>query len=401
MLAEDIRAEAGIDRAALPPQRRQLAIDTGLAVLVFVVVGTAITANLGAEAHYPGPAAYLFAALFGALVLVRRRWPLGALIVSSCALLGYYVLSYPPIGLAVPVAVALYSAAEQGRLRWAVGTAVALLLISTGFRVHEGDNLAYLLGFEFAGSAGLMVSVIVLGDAIRSRRGWRAELDRQARAAIVEREREAARQVERERLRIAREMHDTLGHTMSVISLHTDVAREALGDDPGAAERSLSSVRVACSSAMQELRATVRALREDTHGDTSSLATGLDQLDALADKVTGAGVDVKTRITGQVRPLPAIADTTAYRVLQESLSNVLKHSGASTVIIELDYTGKVVMLRVSDDGRAAHSPPEVSEGWGIVGMRERLALLGGSVETYVADGGGFVVEARIPAREQL
>src|SRR5262245_34839567 len=158
----------------------------------------------------------------------RRRWPVGVLLVTAAGLLVYYMLGYPPVGLAVPVAAALYSAAEAGRLRWAIGTAAGLVAVSTFFRIREGDDLAYLLGYEFAVTATLMAAVIALGEAVRSRRGWQAELRRQARAADLEREQETAHRVEQERLRIARDLHDVLAHTISIVSLHSDVAREAL-----------------------------------------------------------------------------------------------------------------------------------------------------------------------------
>ncbi|MFB9903136.1 sensor histidine kinase [Allokutzneria oryzae] len=372
-------------------------VDTGLGMLVLVAVGTAITANIGGPAA-PGLPAYAFGALFGALMLVRRRWPVATLVISAVGLLAYYALSYPPIGLAVPVAAALFSAAEYGRLYWAVGTAVALLAISTGVRIAQGDDLSFMLGLEMPTSAALMATVIALGDSIRSRRGWRAELTRQARAAELEREREAARRVEQERVRIARDLHDLLAHTVSVISLHTDVARESLRDDPDTAERSLASARAACRDVGRELRATLHALREPDGTDDAPVP-GLDRLDTLVGTATAAGLDVQVRTSGQPAPLPAISDATAYRVVQESLSNVLRHAGASTVRIELDYSEDTVLIRVTDNGRGAPDDDQ-PKGWGIVGMRERLALLGGDLRTRSRPGAGFVVEARIPARVQ-
>ncbi|GAB3479984.1 sensor histidine kinase [Amycolatopsis cihanbeyliensis] len=373
--------------------RRGLAFDIGLGMLVLVVVGTAITANLEVEGSSPSPAAYAFGALLGSLMLLRRRWPVGTLLVTAAALIVYYMLDYPPVGLAVPVAAALYSAAEQGRLYWAIGTAGALLLISTAVRISEGDDLAYLLGFEFAGSAGLMATVIALGDGVRSRRNWRAELGKQARAAELEREREAARKVEQERLRIARDLHDLLAHTVSIISLHTDVAREALRDDPDTAQRSLVSARTACSDVVRELRATLGALRGTDGAHVP--APGLDRLAELVDTATAAGLRVRVRTTGSPAPLPAISDATAYRVVQEALSNVLRHADARTVHIELDYREDAVVLRIEDDGRGSGQQPD-SAGWGIVGMRERLALLGGELRARPRPGGGFLVQARIP-----
>lgn len=374
-------------------QRKQLAVDTALGMLVLIIVGTAITANVGGVG-LPGVAAYAFGALFGALMLLRRRWPVATLLATAAGLLAYYMLSFPPIGLAPPVAAALYSAAEQGKLRWAAGTAVTLLAVSTAFRINEGDDLSYLLGFEFIGSAGLMTSVVLLGDSVRARRGWRTELENQAHAAALEQEREAARQVEHERLRIARELHDLLAHTVAVIALHVDVARESLPDDLATAQRSLAKARSACAEISTELRATLRALRT---GDDDTPVAGLRQLDSLLDTVRAAGLEVELSTTGEAAPLPAIADTTSYRILQESLSNVLRHAGARTVIIELAYGSGMLRIRIRDDGNGAE--PAEQCGWGLIGMRERLTLLGGMLRTHAQPGTGFTVEADIPFQE--
>lgn len=380
-----------------PPDRdrRQLVADLGLGMLVLVAVGTAITANVGGPG-VPGPGAYAFGALFGGLMLVRRHWPVATLLATVVALLGYYALSYPPIGLAVPVAAALFSAAEYGRLYWAVGTAAGLLVISTAVRIGQGDDAGFVLGLEVPTSAALMAAVVALGDSVRSRRAWRAELAKQAHAAELEREREAAARVEQERVRIARDLHDLMAHTVSVISLHTDVAREALSDDPATAERSLAAARAACREVGRELRATLHALRDP--GTEDAPAPGLDRLGALVDTVTAAGLEVRVRTDGGPAALPAIADATAYRVIQEALSNVLRHADATTVRIELDHREEAVVIRVSDDGRGGEIGVAGTRGWGIVGMRERLALLGGGLDVRSRPGEGFVVEARIPVR---
>lgn len=299
-------------------------------------------------------------------------------------------------GLAVPVAAALYSAAEQGRVRWAIGTAAGLLLVSTIVQIVEGDDLAHVLGFEFAGSAGLMACVVALGDSVRARRLWRVELARQAGSAAVEREREAVRRVEEERLRIARELHDVLAHTVSVISLHTDVARESLRDDPPRAQRSLIAARSACAGATQELRATVGALRADPNG---APVPGLAELDVLVANAESTGVSVRTNVIGDVTALPATVDATAYRVVQEALSNVLRHSGAGRVELGIDHDDARLRLRINDDGKGSTSVPSES-GWGLIGMTERLGLLGGTLRTESLEGGGFLVEAHIPVKGQ-
>ncbi|MGH4012624.1 MAG: histidine kinase [Pseudonocardiaceae bacterium] len=369
-------------------------VDVVLGALVFAAMATAITAGLGTS-RPPPAAAYGFAVGLGALMLVRRRWPIGTLLVTAAALLGYYALNYPPVGLAVPVAAALYSTAEAGLLRWAIGTAVGLVAVSTFFRIREGDDLAYLLGYEFAVTATLMAAVIALGDSVRSRRRWRAELRRQARAAETEREQEAARRVEQERLRIARDLHDILAHTISIVSLHSDVAREALRDDPAAAETALLAVRAASNDASRELRSTLKLLREPGAAAGREPPAGLAALDDLVRAATEGGVTVELHLAGEAVPLPAVVDATAHRIVQESITNVLRHAGAHTATIELHYAPDTLTVRVADDG---HGGPAGSsdQGYGIAGMRERVALLGGVLHTGNRPDGGFVVEASFP-----
>ncbi|MDA3649738.1 sensor histidine kinase [Saccharopolyspora indica] len=380
-------------------ERSPRVLDLLLGTAVLVVVGTAIAANVGAGTEQPGPAAYAFAIGLAAVVLVRRRWPVATLLVTAAVLVAYYMSGYPPIGLAVPLAAALYSAAEQGRLRAAVAIGGSLLLLSTLVRIRQGDDLAYLLGFEFATTACLMAAVVALGDSVRSRRGWRAELAKQARIAELEREREAGRRVEQERLRIARDLHDLLAHTISVISLHTDVAREALRDDPAAAEKSLVAVRTACSGVVRELRATLQALR--TREPADAPPAGLAQLRSLTDAAAETGLAVEVTTTGEPRALPAIVGTTAYRVIQEALSNVLRHADASSVTVALAHGTDVLEVRVEDDGRGA-TPESLAggtAGWGIIGMRERLALLGGRLDVAPRSSRGTAVVATIPLEE--
>ena len=376
---------------------RAAVLDIGLGALVFGVLAAAITADLGRAGPVPGTA-YLFAGAFGALMLVRRRWPIATLLVTAAGLLLYYALDYPPVGLAVPVAAALYSVAEAGRLPWAVGTAVGLVVVSTVFRVREGDDIAYLLGYEFALTATLMAAVIAWGDSVRSRRGWQAELRRQARAAELEREQEAGRRVEQERLRIARDLHDVLAHTISIVSLHSDVAREALPVDPGAARNALHAVRAATNDASRELRATLELLREPGTGASREPPAGLAGLDDLVRAAAEGGLTVRLHTTGEVSGLPAVVGAAAHRVVQESITNVLRHAGARTATVELHCAGDALTVRVTDDGLGSAEPAGTagSAGYGIAGMRERVALLGGALHAGRQPDGGFMVEASFP-----
>lgn len=371
----------------IPP--RGVLVDAALGVAVVLVVAVAITANLGGQ-RQPDAFAYLFAAGLGALMFVRRPFPVLALAATAVGILAYYAAGYPPIGLAVPVAAALYSAAEAGRLRWAVGTAGGLLVVSSAFRVAEGDNPTYLFGYELASTVAVMAAAIALGDGVRSRRLWHAEQQQRIRRLELDREQEAARRVEEERLRIARELHDVLAHTVSVISLHSDVATEALPGEPAVALEALRHIRAASSEAGRELRSTVGLLRDTGDRDPTS---GLEQLDRLVGATTAAGLAVDVRVEGEPTALPAVVDTTAYRIVQESLTNALRHSGAGRVEVVLRYTADGLDIRVTDDGGGSGL---AGTGHGVIGMRERAALLGGTLQAGSLPCGGFQVHATLP-----
>ena len=357
---------------------RATAVDGGLALLVTALAVVAIGAQLGDDKSSPGASAYLLAVGMGALLLLRRDWPVAVLVVSAVLVVAYHALGHPPLPLAIPVAVALYSAAEFGHVRWAVAVATALLLVSTVARVWEGDSLAVLFGYDLASQAALMAAMVLLGDAVRARRHLRAE-----------RQREAVRRVEAERLRIARELHDELGHTLSVITLHSDVAREALDDaDTDAAAQALGAVRDAAGRASRELRATVRMLRAPDR------VGGLNRLDALIEAARGGGLNIELK-TESLEPLPEVIASAAYRIVQESLTNVARHAGARTATVEISCWAGALTVRVSDDGVGRHS---WRPGNGVTGMRERVALLDGRFKAGPVRGGGWVVEAVLPLR---
>jgi signal transduction histidine kinase len=295
--------------------------------------------------------------------------------------------------LAVPVAAALYSAAEAGRIAAAVIASVVLLAVSTFYRVSQGQNLAYLFGYEFATSVVLMAAVVVLGDGVRTRRRLREELRFRAERAEIERQQEAARQVELERLHIARDLHDVIAHTVAVISVQSAVAGEALDDDLPAARAALARIREASGDTMRELRASVGLLR-GADGETTVPTSGLGRLDHLADSIRASGLPVTVRVEGAETPLPATVDTTAYRIIQESLTNVLRHAEAEHAEVLVRYGKNELDIEITDNG-AGHTDG-TSGGHGLAGMRERATLLGGTVIAGGQPNGGFRVAATLP-----
>lgn len=371
---------------------RRFGVDAAVALLVFFALAAAITARLDDGATEPRWAAYVLALVFAAISLLRRRFPVVTLLASAALVIVYHALGYPALPLALPVVVVLYAAAETGHLRWAVGSAVALTAVSAVARITEGDSVAWLFGYDLLSQAGMMAATIALGDAVRSRRGWREQLRRQADSAADEREREATRRVEQERLRIARELHDVLAHALAVITLHSEVAREALADtepDTASARRGVAAVRQAAGGAMSELRATVGSLRV-----AEELSPGLDRLDELVDAAGAGGVHVELTCDGVRRDVPAVVGATAYRIVQESLTNVVRHADAATARVDVRRLPDALTVRISDDGRGCVDAQRVC-GYGLAGMRERAELLGGRVEAGPTDD-GWVVRAVLP-----
>lgn len=360
---------------------------------VTLVVAVAIAANVGGS-RGPDAGAYLFAVGFGLLMFVRRRHPSLALLATAVGLAGYYIADYPPIGLAVPLAAALYSAAEHGKVVLATGVATALLVCSGFFRLREGEQLAYLLGYELPWSVAVMAGAIALGDGVRSRRIRNAQQRQREQDLMLASQQEAARVIEHERLQLARDLHDVLAHTTTIISLQADVAGEALEDgDGGAAQSAVAVIRSASGQAAEELRSTVTLLRRPAEDESRAPIGSLEHLDRLAAATTDSGLPVAVHVEGQRAPLPTVVDATAYRIVQEALTNAVRHADATRVDVHVHYRPEHVDITVKDDGDGGDGG--TSGGHGLAGMRERAGLIGGTL-TAAAGEDGFEVRASLP-----
>lgn len=195
-----------------------------------------------------------------------------------------------------------------------------------------------------------------------------------------------------ERRRISRELHDTIGHTLSVISLHAGVGEEALGHDDAAVTAALGRIREQSTASLQDLRGMVRLLREDEDSGELRHVRSLADLDGIVAEAASAGVEVDTEVS--VGDLPATVEGAAYRVVQESITNIIRHARARTAQVRIVVADDELRITVHDDGRGAS--PEDNDGYGIAGMRERVRLLGGVLTTTSTPGEGFNVTARIP-----
>ncbi|WP_341718284.1 histidine kinase [Micromonospora sp. FIMYZ51] len=410
---------------------RPWVVDVLLGVGVAATVSIVITANEGGR-HGPEPVAYLWAVGLGALMLARRRYPVVVLAVTVLGLFAYYAVGYPAVGLAVPVAAALFSAAEYGRLAAAVAAAALVTVVSVVFRLAEGQEFSFVVGYELAGHVLLMGAAIALGDSLRSRRAAQADARRIAELTEARYQQEADTRVQHERMAIARDLHDSLGHTTSVIALHADVAREALGRDDAAARSALELIRATAGRSMADLRRTVTLLRKPE--DRPRTVVSLGNLDAVTQAASAAGFDVDVRVDLDA-PLPAPVEAAAFRIVQEAVTNVVRHSAGSRVEIRVWPDGPQLNLSVTDSGadQATAEPATDSGadqsvvkpatdsgaaragmasgttdriGWpttgpgghGIAGMRERAESLGGRlVAEQRADG--FLVRAVLPLAE--
>ena len=223
------------------------------------------------------------------------------------------------------------------------------------------------------------------------------EVEQRAEEAERTRDEAARRRAMEERLRIARELHDSLTHSISVIQVQAGVAVHLARKRGEDAPPALLAIQEAGADAVRELRATLGVLRSEEDGDGS----GLGQLDSLVARARAAGLPVTVTVTGAQRPLPPEADQAAYRIVQEALTNVSRHAGQARASVHLHYTPETVSVQVDDDGTGTVTPAGTrppGPGLGLAGMRERVSALGGRLQAGPHDDGGFRVRAELPAR---
>jgi signal transduction histidine kinase len=292
--------------------------------------------------------------------------------------------------------VGLYTVTVMGTTRRAlVASAVTLVALMAAnaigdpFGAFEGSST--VLPFEVA-------SVLLFGLAVANRRVYAEAMRERFERAERTREEEARRRVDAERLRIARELHDVVAHTISVINVQARVAAQVIPDPPEEGAQALAAIKEASVQALREVRNILGLLRQNEAGGVESPG-GLDRLDALVSATTKAGLPVTVTMAGEPYTLPPTVDLAAYRIVQESLTNALRHAGQAQATVHVSYLPGGMTIEVVDDGcgtgtGAGQGPHGL--GYGIAGMRERAASVGGTVEAGPRDGGGFGVRASLP-----
>jgi signal transduction histidine kinase len=329
--------------------------------------------------------------------LIRVRRPKGALALAVACGVGYAGLGYAlnPV-LILPLVITLFAVAVATDRRTAVLSAgiTASVLIAAEMAVGPGSwteplKLSILAWSGMAAAAG---------DAVRSRRAYVSAVEERAERAERTREQEARRRVAEDRIRIARELHDVVAHHIALINAQAGVVVHLMEDLPEPVRTALEHIRDTSHEALQELKATVGLLRQsDDPSAPLEPSPGLDQLPELLASFARAGLDVELQQGGDVRPLPPAVDLTAYRILQESLTNVRKHAGVPSARVRLFFSEDQLAIRVEDRGRTAQLKPW-SNGHGLTGMRERASVVGGTLTAGRDPWGGFRVTADLPLR---
>jgi signal transduction histidine kinase len=323
-----------------------------------------------------------------------RRWPAPALAVSLAATVAYLGLGYPYDGtFFVGLAVTGYlSAAANARLRATLFAAlIAFLFAAAGWP-----------GYPANPAAGLPFAIIVLGALVVGQALAESRARANARAAEAH-EAEAQRRLAEERLRIARELHDVVSHSISMINVQAGVAVHVMDERPEEARAALVAIKTVSRDALRDLRSILGLLRQTDDAEPRSPVAGLAQVPALADNVRRTGVQVAMDLgEPNGRPLPSSVDLTAYRVIQEGLTNVVRHAPGAAATVTVRRQPGALLVEVADDGRtaaAAGAESRQGAGHGLAGMEERVRAAGGRLEAGARPGGGYSVRATLPLDE--
>ena len=354
-------------------------------------IATAVTALLlinGLSGEHPGAGPDALGVVLlaggGLALAARRRAPVTVLAVTAACAVGYQAAGYPVFAVAFLVAV--YAAMRAGRR---VATLVVSVLLLVALPVAALTTGRYDLGEALLQAREVLelawlIAAAAAGEALR-------QAERRADEAERTREEIALRRADEERLHIARELHDSLTHQISVIKVQAEAAVHVAQKRGEPVPDALLAIRDAGREAAAELRATLEALREDDRARPYSL----DQAADLVQRVRSTGLDATLTVEGQRTGVPAAVDRTAYRIVQESLTNVTRHAAATTASVRIGYRPDAVVIQVDDDGTARPGTALVP-GVGLLGMRERVTALGGRLRAEARSEGGFRVHAELP-----
>jgi signal transduction histidine kinase len=368
--------------------RWQADVLLALAVALVEVVGTSFAASRQPDRLSLDAPGYILLVAGSAALVARRRSPLATYLVVVGTTLAYVVVGYPQGPIWLALIIAFFNLVLAGP------QVVAVIGLGVGYAGFLW--LGYLLGREPAPSTaeiiGLAAWLLVLlfaAEYVRVRRERMLE-------AVRIREEGSRRRASEERVRIARELHDVLGHHLSLINVQAGVALHVNEELPNQARSALDAIHLASKEALTELRSVLEILRDSEERAPRSPSPTLARLEELVTRANAAGIQVRTSTHGEARPLPFGVDVAAYRIVQEALTNVTRHARTSAADVRINYGEDDVTVQIDDDGRGSSDGSEARAGTGILGMRERVAALNGELETGPRPEGGFRVRARLP-----
>jgi signal transduction histidine kinase len=377
--------------------RRQLILDLGIAA--------ALAAAMVAEMAYrtddrteTTPLAIAVAVVAVLPTLTRHRHPGWSL--AACMVLLYAVLAIVDVHYTAPFSSMLcgYSLALAVDRRRVVLAGLALVpAVVAAILIFSDDRT--LLNAEIPKNLAFVAAPLLLGAAVRNRRDYLAALVDRAETAERTRDEEARRRVGEERLRIARDVHDVVAHAMVAINVQAGVGAHLLDRDPEQARRTLKDIEKVSSEALSDLRSTLGMLREDaTETDRAPVrpAQSLRELDELGESLRTAGIEVDLDVDPATATLPASVTSTGYRIVQEALTNVVRHAGGSHARVRVTRGADALVIEVDDDGGDEASAAPLGSGQGVRGMRERAQAAGGTLEAGPQAGGGWRVVATLP-----
>jgi len=372
-------------------------LDAAVLLLVGGIIAVGVTVRADASAR---PFALTLGLAAAAVLVLRRRAPTATLAASGGLVLALFALEHAAGSVAVIApAFALYSLAlTGGRLRLVavlVAAAAAVVVVDLFLVGHDANALT----LQTAAHMALVAIPVLAAEALRNRRAYVQILLERLEAAEREREEEARRRVEQERLRIARDLHDVVAHTLTTINVQAGVAARLLDRDPGLARDALATIETASHEALDELRAILGVLREPGNGSAPlEPAPDLAALGALIEQARATGLHVRFEVEGEPpRRVPDAVQVAAFRILQESLTNARRHAPGAEADVILAYGVERLRLAVENDTRHTGNANGSDPGVGILGMRERAAALGGSLQAQRAEE-RFRVVAELPYR---
>ena len=371
-----------------------MVIDVVIAAAAFAIsAGILAAADPSVDVRDADVGGFVLLGVYSASPILRRRQPIAAVFAGVLAGVAYAAAGYQPA--LTPVALLSVYTAASVLPRRASG---AVLVVAT---VLATLGATFSPGPTDLGVPALVVVAWLLGRQLGSRRAYTAELERKNRLLEQAQLDLADRAVTEERLRIARELHDVVAHTMSVVAVHAGTGRMVAEDDPAAAREALATIETSTRTALSEMRRLLGVLRSGngSHGRSDgdgglAPAPGLGDLDALVADVVRSGVAVEVRVDGTRRSVPPGVDLSAYRIIQEALTNVIKHAPGARAAVLVRYDPDAVHVEVADDGPGRGAPG--GDGHGVIGMRERVTMHGGRLTVGPGANGGFRVAATLP-----